>query len=451
MGAADAAWLRMDRPTNHMIITSVLLFDAPLDHDTLRAVVNDRLIEPFPPFRRRVADGRLGGPAWVDDEAFDLDLHLHRVALPAPGDDAALRALVADLMARPLDPDRPLWELHQIDGHGPGCAVVSRMHHCIADGIALARVMLTLTDGAPTARPAAGHPHRSRTVAALHAPWDAASWVAHGSLQTIAHPGRLVDAGHEAYDDARALAELLSTPTDPPGPLKRAGGVHGVAQRVAWTAPIPLAAVSALAHATRTTVNDVLVAALAGALERHLAHAGTAVDEVHAMVPFNIRPLDEPLPADLGNRFGLVLLALPTHAAAPLDRLADVHRRMAHIKRSRQPAVSYAVLGAMGRAPAGVEAQLIDLFSSRSTAVVTNVPGPRETLYLAGVPIRSVLVWAPCAGSIGMSVSMFSYRGEITVGFMTHAGLVDDPAGLALAVEDELAALTGAAQPSPSA
>jgi diacylglycerol O-acyltransferase len=108
------------------------------------------------------------------------------------------------------------------------------------------------------------------------------------------------------------------------------------------------------------------------------------------------------------------------------------------------------VLGAMGRTPAAVEAGVIDVFSARSTAVVTNVPGPREPLSLAGVPVRSVLVWAPCAGSIGMSVSIFSYRGEITVGFMTHAALVDDPGTLARAVEYELTALAAAVQPSPS-
>jgi WS/DGAT/MGAT family acyltransferase len=265
------------------------------------------------------------------------------------------------------------------------------------------------------------------------------------------HPGHLLELGHEAYADASALVELLSTPADAANALKRDGGGHGVAQRVSWTAPIPLTVASSIAHATSTTVNDVLLAALSGAFARHLAGHDEFADEVHAMVPFNIRPLDEPLPADLGNRFGLILLALPTGAQGPLERLAEVHRRMAHIKRSRQPAVSYAVLGAMGRAPASVETQLIDLFSARSTAVVTNVPGPREPLKLAGVPVRGVLVWAPCAGSIGMSVSIFSYCGAITVGFMTHAALVDDPGALASAFAQELEALAEAVQPSPSA
>jgi len=123
---------------------------------------------------------------------------------------------------------------------------------------------------------------------------------------------------------------------------------------------------------------------------------------------------------------------------------------MCAIKASRQPAVSFAVLGAMGRAPVQVEERLIDLFSAKSTSVVTNVPGPREPVRLAGVPVREVLVWAPCAGSVGMSVSIFSYRDTVTVGFMTHTSLVPDPEALADALVAELAALGESARQASS-
>ncbi len=151
MGNADAAWLQMDRPQNLMVINGVLTFDEQVDWSRLRDVLRDRLVEPFPRFRQRVCEPRLGlgSPQWEDDSAFDLDLHLHRVALPAPGDRVALQAFVGDRMAVPLDRARPLWEFYFVDGYGPGCAVVTRMHHAIADGIALARVLFSLTDAVP--------------------------------------------------------------------------------------------------------------------------------------------------------------------------------------------------------------------------------------------------------------------------------------------------------------
>ncbi len=134
----------MDQPTNLMVITGALWFDEPVDWERAREVLRERLVERFPRFRQRVVEGSvtgLSGPHWEDDENFDLDLHIHRLALPAPGGQAALEALVAELMAEPLDPAKPLWQFHFVEGFGAGSAVVTRMHHCIADGIALARVL----------------------------------------------------------------------------------------------------------------------------------------------------------------------------------------------------------------------------------------------------------------------------------------------------------------------
>src|SRR5829696_4993906 len=135
---ADAAWLHMDRPTNRMVIKSVLWFDRPLDWDAAQAVCRERLLDRFPRFRQRVHERAAGrSPAWEEDEAFDPALHFHRLGLPAPGDRQALRQVVSDLASSPLDPDRPLWDMYLLEGYGDGCAVLVRMHHAIADGVAL--------------------------------------------------------------------------------------------------------------------------------------------------------------------------------------------------------------------------------------------------------------------------------------------------------------------------
>ncbi len=178
---------------------------------------------------------------------------------------------------------------------------------------------------------------------------------------------------------------------------------------------------------------------MTGAVRSYLlAHDGEAQDAA-AMVPFNLRPLDEPLPRDLGNRFGLVLLNLPAGIADADGRLDEVATRMLALKRSRQGEVSYGILDAIGRMPPALEARIVDLMAAKAVMVLTNVPGPRAPIALAGVPVAGVLVWAPCSGSVGMSVSVFSYDGRVTVGFMTDGNLVPDPAELVDAFETELA------------
>lgn len=452
MSNADAAWLHMDRPTNRMIINAVLWFDEPLDRETLRDVLAERLVARFPPFGRIAAEhGALGGADWVDDPDFDVDRHLHHVALPAPGDQIALQELVGDLASTPLDRDKPLWEAYLVEGYGAGSALVLRMHHCIADGIALARVMLALTDpehasDAAVPRAAAPLPGLPKVLPGPLAPLvrgglGAASALVHEGAELLVHPRRVGGRASEAVADAQALAKLLFAPFDHESAIH---GELGPVQHVAWTEPFELGQVKALAHAHGVTINDVLVSAVAGALGRHLAQADGSPQDIHALVPFNLRPADEAPSARLGNHFGLVLLGLPATIMAPVERLAAVHERMNAIKHSREGAVSYGVLGAMGMTPPVVEDRLIDFFSAKASLVLTNVPGPRRPLRLAGIPIAGVLVWAPCAGAISMSVSIFSYNGAVSVGFLVDAGLVPDPDGLAARVGPQLEALAAA-------
>jgi WS/DGAT/MGAT family acyltransferase len=408
----------MDRPTNLMVINSVLWFDEPVDWDAYKAIVRERLVERFDRFRQRPVEG-ITGPHWEDVE-LDLDLHFHHVALPEPGDRRTLEAFVSDRAATPLDRSRPLWDVFLIDGYGEGAAVLTRMHHCIADGIALARVMLTLTDGAPPSDGLFGTTHGSSPL----------QGAAHLVGDVVRHPRRAV-AG--AMDDAQTLAKLLFPSFDPTSAIK---GEQQAAHRVAWSDPVDLWRVKRVARSLGTTVNDVLVSAVAGALR-----APEMPDEVHALVPFNLRPLDEPLPHDLGNRFGLVVLGLPVGIEDPVERTLEVKRRMDAIKHGHEGAISYGILGLMGHTPAFVEGRLIDYFSAKGSMVLTNVPGPRRPLTVAGTRLAGVLVWAPCSGSIGMSVSIFSYAGKVTVGFLTDAGLVPEPGSLADATRAEVLSL----------
>jgi WS/DGAT/MGAT family acyltransferase len=214
MGHADAAWLHMDRPTNLMVITSAMWFEEPLDLDALRAVVQERLVDRYPRFSQRVVEG-LTGPHWEDVPDFDPAPHLHHLALPAPGDAAVLQHVVADLMAQPLERSRPLWDLYLLDGYGDGCAVVTRMHHAIADGIALTRVMLGLTDEAEVrARAQLAEPEARRPPLPLEGTLREtarfARGVLHETTETLLHPGHRSQQ-HVVDGGAGGVTVLLDT------------------------------------------------------------------------------------------------------------------------------------------------------------------------------------------------------------------------------------------------
>jgi WS/DGAT/MGAT family acyltransferase len=455
MHSADAAWLRMDRTTNPMVINCLLRFGDRIEPARLRDRIQERLVDRFPKFRQRPVGDTLRGMRWQDDPRFDLALHLQHVALPEPADEAALRNLVSDLVSTPLDHERPLWSTTVIDGPGDGCALLSRMHHCIADGIALARVMLTLADGAdapPLAAPSRGRrgvPLPPALGALASAATSAAVGIAHEATVTLVDPRHVAELTRTAARDTGIIAKFLANPPDPHTPLH---DELGVGQLVAWSPPLPLDGVRAVAHAFGATINDVLLAAVTGVLGDHLRAAGATVpDEIHAMVPFNLRATSEPLPRDLGNRFGLLLLGLPVGQQGPVTRLLEIRQRTDAIKHSHEGQIAYGILAAMGTTPSPVEARLIDLFSAKATAVMTNVPGPREPLRVTGARLEDVLVWAPSSGSLGLSVSIFSYAGHVTIGFLVNRRLTDDPQPLADDVLRQLETLAQATSAGSSA
>jgi WS/DGAT/MGAT family acyltransferase len=356
--------------------------------------------------------------------------------------------MVSDLVTPQLDDGKPLWDLYLIEGYEGGAALLWRIHHCIADGIALSRVMLSITDGGdPVMRPP---PPRAgttmlRRIAGL--PLDTLSaarglgaGVLHEGMETLAHPRHLRELAETALHDATTTAKLLAGPADAPSGLR--APLTG-SRRVAWSQPYPLARVRDAAHRRRVTINDLLVSALAGALHDLLGDDGELPEEIHAMIPFNLRSLDEPVPAELGNDFALILLELPVGEVAPAERLREVSSRMDRIKSTHEAPIAYGVLSAIGLTPPWVEDRLIGFFTDKASLVVTNVPGPRQQLHFAGSPVTGVLVWAPCSGSLGMTVSIFSYKGEVTIGFMADTALAAEPPQLARAYEDQLHGLAG--------
>jgi diacylglycerol O-acyltransferase / wax synthase len=433
MAPADAAWLRMDRPTNLMVVNSVMWFDEVVDAEALRALLRDRVIARFPRFTQRAVEDH--GVWWEDAEDFDLEDHLLTATLPEPAGRAELETFVGSLVSVPLRRSHPLWALYLVTPYqGGGCALVFRMHHAIADGIALARLLLSLTDDPGADRVEVAGPTDEHIFGVRHVVDEA--W--HEAIELAAHPPRLMHLAAVAAADVSALAKLALIPSDRQTALR---GIVGTDKAVVWSDPIALGRIKEAGHHAGATVNDVLLAAVAGALRIHLVRRRSVVHDVRAIVPFNLRPLDQPLPAELGNKFGLVYLALPLTTARRGDRLRQMSQRMDAIKHSAEGFVAFGILQFVGLAPAAVENVAIDLFAAKGTGVMTNVPGPRRTVTLAGSPLRGTIGWGPTSGDLGLGVAIFSYAGSVTVGLCVDRGVVPDARQLLADITTELEAM----------
>jgi WS/DGAT/MGAT family acyltransferase len=426
MHAVDTTWLRMDQPTNRMVIVGVMLLQGPVDLAVLEAHIAGRLLR-HRRFRQRAEQNAAGG-WWRDDPHFDAARHIKRAHLPKPGGKRELQDFAAELAARPLDPAHPLWQVHLVEDYEGGAALITRIHHAIADGMALIGVMLSLMDGmAPQDTP---EQHDETGFRAVVDPLiDAVGQglkMTQSLLGAAASPARMIELVKRGTGVAAELTWLLTMPNDSATRFK---GTLSGDKRVAWCEPLSLRDVKAIGHALGCSVNDVLLASVAGALRAYLAGKGDATEgvDVRALVPVNLRPPEAALSGELGNHFGVLGLSLPVGEANPLARVYEVRKRMNELKTSQEAVVTLGLMEALGHAPRLVQDQVFDMLLSRATAVMTNVPGPQWELRLAGSAVRQVIFWVPQSGGIGMGVSILTYNGQVQFGLITDAALVPDP------------------------
>jgi diacylglycerol O-acyltransferase / wax synthase len=446
MSRVDTAWLRMDTEANLMMIVGVWLIEPRISMADLRERVETGL-QKYHRFRQKVVEDALGAQ-WVDDDHFDIAAHVVPEKLELARGQAPLDALktyVGDLCTSPLNPSRPLWQFHLFEDFETGrSALVARIHHCIADGIALISVMLSITDGGKEP------PARKRRDARTGESEGEHDWVAdyllkpaadlavkaigvYGAglgkgVEMMADPGAPLSGGMEmARIGAQVVSDLAAMALMPDDSPTRLKGKATPGKRVAWGEPLPLSEVKAIGQAMGASINDVLLASVAGAIGSYLRDKGDDIAgmEIRAMVPVNLRPLEKAW--QLGNRFGLVPLVLPIGVANPVDRLAEVRKRMNELKGGYQPLLAFALLSVAGVLIKPVQAALLNLFAKKATAVMTNVPGPATPLQLCGRTLKQVMFWVPASGDIGMGVSILSYGGGVQFGLITDAVMCPDP------------------------
>jgi diacylglycerol O-acyltransferase / wax synthase len=405
LASEDAARLHMSAAENPMTVTALLMLDRPIDRESLEERLEARLVR-HPRFRRRVVEPRLklGMPRWVDDPAFDVRHHVHRIDASLMPGSPSLDELVSNLANIPLFGDRPLWRAHIIDGPAP--ALVMVLHHALADGSALLSLLAELVDEQPAEQVPATDAHTPTHSRALA--------IAAGTI---------------------AAGRLALAPADPESALR--GRLSG-RKDLAFSGPISFDEVHATARVLGTTVTGLLLAAVAGACRAELD--GCNEDLVlHALVPIDLRRGGH---AALGNEYGSVLVPLPVGIAemqARVRRTCEAARQL----HSRRAGVAGArIASAAGAVSAAIERAGLEFYSRKASVVVSSVRGPTTELHLCGALVRDLVVWAPASGSIALSVTLMSYGGKVRIGVVTDSHVIDDAERVVVELEREISTMT---------
>jgi WS/DGAT/MGAT family acyltransferase len=434
MSPVDTAWLRMESPTNLMMIGVVLIFESPIKIESLKETLQSKFLK-YNRFKQKVVKEKNEKYYWVNDPHFDLDHHLHRVALPGKADKTELQHFSSDLNSTALDFTKPLWQMHLIENYNEGCALIVRIHHCIADGISLVRVMLSITDDTPEIHDLdeVAYHHEAdfftqltgSAQRLLHKAEKLGHDIVEEGLEIIRHPGHLINIAKEGLAIGSEITRIGLLPSDPATCLKQPLGGR---KSVAWANPLELDLVKSTASELSGTINDILLACATSALRTYLFEQQSDLTgkSIHVAVPFNLRPLDKPI-TTLGNQFGLVVVSLPIGIADPRQRYEAVRANMQELKKSYQAKVFYGLLGVLGKGPSILEKTALELLSKKASAVMTNVPGPTKSLFLAGSRLIQPMVWVPQSGEVGVGLSILSYNGTVQFGLVADKQLIPNP------------------------
>jgi WS/DGAT/MGAT family acyltransferase len=442
LSAQDTSFLHIERPEQPQHVGALALFEAGpllddeghLRIDEVRAAVESRL-HLVPRFRKRLMHVPLaqGRPVWVDDDRFDITYHVRLTALPRPGNEEQLKALMGRLQSQLLDRDRPLWELWFVEGvEHDRVALIQKTHHALVDGISGVDVATVLFDFSPeptVVEPDVWDPRRAPDPVRLLA-------------------DSLVQRATEPTEIARSVRAALRTPAAMLSRVTNAGRAAALslrsAPRLPWNAPIgphrrwepvrvPLDLVKEIKQASGTTVNDVVLAACAGALREFLIERGEVVDGLvaKAMVPVSVRGDDER--GALGNRVSLVVADLPIGEPDPRKRLAFVAENMSEVKASGVAIGASDLVQLTSYAPPTILA-LAARLSVRSMAfntTITNVPGPQVPLYCMGARLLEAFPYVGIVRNQALTIGLISYDGQLGFGITGDRELLPDLASLA--------------------
>jgi diacylglycerol O-acyltransferase len=464
----DATFLALETPTMRLHVSAVMVFEPQPSaggetrrpYEAVRQIVAERL-HLVPPLRRRVVQVPFGlhHPVWVEDPGFDLDYHLRRSSVPAPGGPHELSAFLGELAGRPLDLDRPLWEMHVVEGLESGhFAIVTKLHHAVIDGASGAELMAAFFDLGPQRRVVAP-PERAWQPEPLPTERDMVA----GALSSLTRqPERAASAVRRTMGAVRGLAERNRRLREedgvepPPAPFSAPrtslNGAISAHRRFAFL-HAPLEDVQVVRNAFGGTVNDVVLASVAGALRRLLDERGENLDDpLVAMVPMSTRSAADA--GLLGNKVHAMLVSLATTVSDPVERLRAISSgtRLAKdqarvlsedlLREWAQLAVP-ALSSRLARLAGNL--RLFDHVPALFNVLVSNIPGPQIPLWCGGARLVALYPVGPLADGVGLNITVISYTGTLYVGILGCRDLVPEVDHLAHHVADTLGELVKAA------
>jgi diacylglycerol O-acyltransferase len=454
LSPVDASFLAQEKESSHMHVGAVMVFEGPPpSYDDFAEQVQARM-HLVPRYRQKLAFPRfeMGRPMWVDDPSFNLEYHVRNTALPKPGSEDQLRQLAARIFSQRLDRSKPLWETWLVQGlEDNRCALISKTHHSMVDGVAgvdLASVLFDLSPVPSRVDPEPWTPHPEPTDAELVAegvkglvkrPFSLAG----RALDAVQHPGRALGTARESTE---ALGEVLWAGMNPAPdvPLNVPIGPHRRLESVRAS----LDDFKTVKRAFGGTVNDVVLAVVAGAMRRWLRTRGVRTEgmELRALVPMSIRT-EEEMSAG-GNRIAAMRGPLPVYVEDPVERLRVVRESMAGVKDSKQALGAEVIAGLQDFAPPTLLAQASRLnFSTRLfNLIVTNVPGPQFPLYLLGRELQELLPVAFLPQNHALAIAIMSYNGTVEFGLLADYDAMPDVAEVGAAIRASLDELLGAAR-----
>jgi WS/DGAT/MGAT family acyltransferase len=454
LSALDVSFLYLEEPTTPMHVGGLAVFQPPeegFDYDRLVRLIEDR-IGLVPRYRQKIRSvpGHLANPVWVDDAQFDVTFHVRRSALPRPGSDAQLRELVGRLMSRRLDRNRPLWEMYLVEGlEGGRIAVITKTHHAMVDGVSAVDIGQVILDVTPTPRDVPDELWMPQP------PPGPLGLVAGAVTDLVRRPTAVVDTLRMGALDLRATATKVA------GAVGGLAAAARVAARPAPDTPLNVAIgeqrrfgvartelddYKRVRKAHGGTVNDVVLATVAGALRGWLLSRGDAVTTgktVRAMVPVSVRAEEES--GLLGNRVSSYLVDLPVGEPDPVVRLSQVSFAMKAHKESGQSVGADAIVALSGFAPPTLHslgARAASSFTRRLfNLVVTNVPGPQFPLHAAGAQMLEMFPVVPLAKGQALSIGLTSYNGGVYYGLNADRDALPDVDVIGSLLEESLAEL----------
>jgi WS/DGAT/MGAT family acyltransferase len=462
ISALDASFLHLEKAGERLHVASVTIFDGPAPSwDELREHVEARL-HLVPRFRQRLAEVPLdqGRPVWVDDPHFNLRYHLRHAGLPAPGSEEQLRNLAGRQFARPLDRTKPLWELSLVDGlcaaigeNGaaapPRFALIAKSHHALVDGdvgVDITRVLFDAEPGAAAPAPAAtwvARPLPTPAQLLSEALLERATQpreLARSLRAAVRGPRRLLEGARDRLQAAGALAFAGLEPA-PATPLNVRVGPH---RRYTWV-DAELADLRAVKDTLGGTVNDAILAVVAGALGRYLRHRGVDTRDLvlKALVPISVRAEGD----EHGNVLAPLAAPLPVGIEDPVEQYRAIRDAKSVLEGTRAAIDARTLTELAGFASPTIMSQAARLQQSQRffNLVVTNVPGPQFPLYLMGRRLRALYPVVPITGRQALGVAVMSYDGRLGFGLLADYDALADVDVLATELREAIAALTAGA------